>query len=312
MKIGGKCGFLAAMKPVKKALLPAAGLGTRFLPVTKSIPKEMLPIVAKPILLHLAEEVANAGIEELLIVSPPNGKESLIEFFKPASTHLLKTLKETDRLELLEPIEQLSKRLEVSAVLQEVPKGLGHAVLCGHEAIGNEPFAVVLGDELSYAPKGTTPILQSLMNTYESTSKSTVAVMEVPQEDVSKYGIIASEDSDSSPIQVSDVIEKPRFEEAPSQLALPGRYIFTAEIWQHLQDAQPGRGGEIQLSDAMASLAKSQGLLALKNSCRRYDAGDKLGYIQANLEYGLRDPALGPRLIEYLNGLDIKSTVEGM
>lgn len=224
------------MKKVKKALLPAAGLGTRFLPVTKSVPKEMLPIVAKPILLHLAEELVSAGIEELILVVPPKGKESLLDFFSSPSADLSDALEASQRQDLLDSLEKVQASLKIRSVIQEKPMGLGHAVLTGKSAIGDEPFAVILGDELSFAPAGTTPILKNLIEVYQETSLSTVAVMSVPSSEVNKYGIIQPQDENANPMRVLSVIEKPSIEKAPSRWALPGRYVFSSEIFEHLQN----------------------------------------------------------------------------
>ncbi|MGE4130675.1 MAG: UTP--glucose-1-phosphate uridylyltransferase GalU [Bdellovibrionales bacterium] len=283
---------------IRKAVIPAAGLGTRFLPATKSSPKEMLPIVDRPILLHIVEEVVAAGISEIVLIQGRH-KHAIEDFFDK-SFELEHTLKEKGQTQLLEMLERI-RQINVITVRQKEALGLGHAVLCAAPVVGNEPFAVLLGDEImldrnSWKPAG----IGQLVNLAKDHKKSVVAVMEVPESDVSKYGIIKSEKKSENLWQVLDVIEKPSLTEAPSRLALPGRYVFEAEIFDHLRGAKPGRGGEIQLTDAMAKLALDRGMLATTLNTIRFDAGDKFGFIQANIELGLRHPEVGEKLTAYL------------
>lgn len=260
---------------VRKAVIPAAGLGTRFMPATKSIPKEMFPVVDKPILLFNIEEIAAAGIEEVILVLGPT-KVAIEHFFKGYD------------------------KLKITIARQDEAKGLGHAVLCAEQAVGGEPFAVLLGDEIMVQKPGRPSGIAQLCKVSEETGTSAVAVMEVPEKDVVKYGICAVSEKGPNLWNVHNVVEKPAVGEAPSRLALPGRYVFDPELFAHLRVTKPGRNGEIQLTDGMTALAKSKGMLALKLDAERFDAGDKFGYLQINIEMGLRHPDTGPQLEKYL------------
>ncbi len=283
---------------VRKAVIPAAGLGTRFLPATKTIPKEMLPIVDKPILLYIIEEIVAAGIEEVVFIEG-RGKTAIIDFFD-TSYEIEDTLAKSGQLHLLQPVIELRKKLTVISIRQKQALGLGHAVLCAQPAVGNEPFAVLLGDEIMLNHPGKASGIAQLTKVFEETGISTVAVMPVPETDVAKYGIVAVTEKGSNLWSVHDVVEKPQPSQAPSRLALPGRYVFDAELFKDLSNTKPGRGGEIQLTDAMASLAKRKGLLATTLDAQRFDAGDKLGFLQANIEVGLKHPEIGAALEKYL------------
>lgn len=289
------------MKTVKKALIPAAGLGTRFLPATKTIPKEMFPIVDEPILLHIVEECVRAGIEDVILVSG-RGKEAIENFFDK-SFEVEETLAKAGKMQLLERVVQLRDKVNVISIRQKQALGLGHAVFCGKPIIGNESFAVLLGDEIMYSEPNEPTVTKQLAQIYGETGLSTVAVMEVPPADVEKYGIISGTKSPNGYYNVTDVVEKPARDKAPSQLALPGRYVFTAQLFDHLQNVKPGKNGEIQLTDAMTALAKSDGLLATTFKAQRFDAGDKLGYLVANIEFALKRKDLGPELKSYLKEL---------
>jgi UTP--glucose-1-phosphate uridylyltransferase len=245
------------------------------LPATKTVPKEMFPIVDRPILLYNIEEIMAAGIEEAVLVLGST-KAAIESFFKDFD------------------------KIKITIARQEKPLGLGHAVLCGAEAVGGEPFAVLLGDEIMLSRPGRPSAIAQLCRVYEETKLSAVAVIEVPEKDVVRYGIAGVTEKGPNLWSVTELVEKPSVAEAPSRLALPGRYVFDAEIFKHLRSTKPGRNGEIQLTDAMNSLAKSKGMLALKLEADRYDAGDKLGFMQVNLELGLRHPEIGPRLEKYL------------
>ncbi len=283
---------------IRKAVIPAAGLGTRFLPATLSVPKEMLPLVDKPTILFNAEELIAAGISELILITS-DGKLAVQQLFG-APNEVEVSLDRAGKLELIKPILEMRKRLTVKCVPQGSPLGLGHAVLCAAEAIGNEPFAVLLGDEIMLSKPGLPSATGQLAKIYQETGLSTVAVMEVADDDVRKYGIVKVSEKSKNLWTVLDVIEKPELSQAPSRLALPGRYIFDPEIFNCLRETKPGKGGEIQLTDGMTMLAKRKGMLATIPEATRFDAGDKLGFILANIEIGLRHPEIGSALKQYL------------
>ncbi len=286
---------------VKKALIPAAGLGTRFLPATKSIPKEMLPVVDQPILLYVVEEAVRAGIEDIVLIAG-RGKHAIEDFFD-RSYEVEDQLLKAGREDLLQRIQRIRDMANIISIRQKEALGLGHAVFCGQPVIGNENFAVLLGDEIMYSEPGEPTVIEQLAKIFIETGLSTVAVMEVAPQDVEKYGIVAAEKTRDGYFRVSEVIEKPTVQSAPSRLALPGRYIFTPQIFDYLRDAKPGKNNEIQLTDAMTALAKNQGLLSTLFQAKRFDAGDKLGYLIANIELALMRPDLGPQLKQYLRGL---------
>ncbi len=288
---------LKAMK-IRKAVIPAAGLGTRFLPATKTVPKELLPIVDKPTLLYNVEEIAAAGIEEVIIIAG-RGKVAIDDFFD-VSYELEDLLEKTGKAHVLKNLRELRKHLQVISIRQHTPGGLGHAVLCAAPVIGREPFAVLLGDEIMIAAPGKPSGIGQLKMVAESTGLSTVAVIEVERKDVSRYGIVDAQDQGKNLWKVNGVVEKPAPEKAPSQLALPGRYVFNADILDILKDTKPGHNGEIQLSDAMNTLAKTKGLMAMKVEGQRFDAGDKLGFLMANVELALQHPELAAPFRAYL------------
>lgn len=283
---------------VRKAVIPAAGLGTRFLPATKTVPKEMLPIVDKPTLFYIAEEIANAEIDEVIFIEG-RGKTSIIDFFD-TSYEVEDVLAKAGKLHLLQSVIDLRKRIKVISIRQQQALGLGHAVLTAEPAVGKEPFAVLLGDEIMLSRPGKPSGIAQLKHLFEKTQTSSVAVMPVADADVSKYGICAVSEKSENLWTVHDVIEKPQLHLAPSRLALPGRYVFDAEIFADLKNVRPGQGGELQLTDAMTSLARRKGLLATVIDADRFDAGDKLGFLQANIEIGLRHPEVGAALEKYL------------
>jgi UTP--glucose-1-phosphate uridylyltransferase len=282
---------------IRKAVIPAAGLGTRFLPATLSVPKEMLPLVDKPIILFNAEELVAAGIEELILIT--SGAKTAVEQLFGAPNEVESALEKLGKTELIKPVLAMRQKLKIKLVPQDAPLGLGHAVLCAAEAVGKDPFAVLLGDEIMLSRPGAESATQQLAQLYREHETSIVAVMEVPREDVRKYGIIRTREKDGEAPgiwHVEEVVEKPEIEKAPSRLALPGRYVFDAAIFEHLRQVRPGRGGEIQLTDGMTLLAKHQGLLATVLNADRFDAGDKLGFVLANIEVGLRHPDIGTAL----------------
>jgi len=283
---------------IHKAVIPAAGLGTRFLPATLSVPKEMLPLVDKPTILYNAEELITAGIGELILITN-NGKLAVQQLFG-APNEVEVALERAGKLDLIKPIVEMRRHLTVKCVPQGDPLGLGHAVLCAAPEIRNEPFAVLLGDEIMLQNSETTSATGQLVRLYQELKASVVAVMEVAREDVRKYGIVRVTHKSANLWQVQDVVEKPSVEDAPSRLALPGRYVFDAEIFECLRNVKPGRGGEIQLTDGMTLLAQRRGMFATQVDALRFDAGDKLGFIQANIEIGLRHPEIGPALKSYL------------
>ncbi|NQZ00879.1 MAG: UTP--glucose-1-phosphate uridylyltransferase GalU [Bdellovibrionales bacterium] len=286
---------------VKKAVIPAAGLGTRFLPATKTVPKEMLPIVDKPIILYNIEECIRAGIEDVILVAG-RGKSAIEDFFD-TSYEVEDVLLKAGKTELLERVQSVKDKINIISIRQKEAKGLGHAVYIAQPVIGDEPFAVLLGDEIMIETEECKSAIGDLVDLTQKNGKSTVAVMPVEKADVSKYGIIECTEKSENLWEVSAVVEKPSLESAPSQLALPGRYVFGPEILSALRDTKPGKNGEIQLTDAMTQVAKSEGLLATVLKSRRFDAGDKFGYLQANIEMGLENAEVKEKLQHYLKQL---------
>jgi len=284
------------MQKITKAVIPAAGLGTRFLPATKACPKEMLPIVDKPTIQYIIEEALASGITDILIIS--GRTKRAIEDHFDRSPELEMNLEEHGKLELLQQVKDIAD-INIHYIRQKEPRGLGHAILCAKAFIGHEPFAVLLGDDVVY--NDTYPCLRQLMDVYEATGGSVLGCQTVPKEKVSSYGIVDSVPTDNKRIfKVNDMVEKPALEEAPSQLAVLGRYVIMPEIFDILEQTQPGRGGEIQLTDALKVLAKEQTMYAYDFMGRRYDVGDKLGYLTATVEYALRRDDLRDKFMEYL------------
>ncbi len=279
---------------IKKAIIPAAGLGTRFLPATKAQPKEMLPIVDKPAIQFIIEEAIQSGIEEILIITGRN-KRAIEDHFDRA-VELELTLKAQGKYDLLGLVEELSE-VTLHYIRQKEAKGLGHAVLCARQFVGNEPFAVLLGDDIIDA---NVPCLRQLINAYEDFGGSILGVQEVPKEKVSSYGIVEPEPVKDNVWRAVDLVEKPSVEEAPSRLAVLGRYIIEPEIFYLLEDTPPGRGGEIQLTDALRRLAAFKPVYAYNFEGRRYDIGDKQGYLEATVEYALKRPDLRDKFLRYL------------
>lgn len=280
---------------IRKAIIPAAGLGTRFLPATKAQPKEMLPIVDKPAIQYIVEEAINSGIEDIIIVTGRN-KRAIEDHFDK-SIELEKMLKEKDALQLLDQVQIVSNLADVHYIRQKEPLGLGHAIYCARKFIGHEPFAVLLGDDII---ESKPPCLKSMMDVYEQTETSVIAVQEVPWEDVSKYGIISPLEGVEEFTRIIDLIEKPARHQAPSNLAVIGRYIIEPEIFDILETCAPGRGGEIQLTDALRVLNSRHQMVAYSIKGQRYDVGDKLGYIEATIELALKRDDLRPQLKSYL------------
>lgn len=284
------------MKQITKAVIPAAGLGTRFLPATKACPKEMLPIVDKPTIQYIIEEALASGIKDILIISGHN-KRAIEDHFD-RNPELEVNLKEHGKDELLEQVKAIAD-VNIHYIRQKEPKGLGHAILCAKAFIGDEPFAVLLGDDVVYNDEN--PCLKQLIDVYNATGSSVLGCQTVPQEKVSSYGIVASEATENERIfKVNDMVEKPAVNEAPSRLAVLGRYVITPEIFKILEQTAPGRGGEIQLTDALKVLAKEQSMYAYDFVGRRYDVGDKQGYLEATVEYALRRDDLKDKFLAYL------------
>lgn len=282
------------MKKVRKAIIPAAGLGTRFLPATKAQPKEMLPIVDKPAIQYIIEEAIASGIEEILIITGRN-KRSIEDHFDK-SVELENQLKEQGKYDLLGLIEEISQ-VDIHYIRQKEAKGLGHAVLCAKQFVGNEPFAVMLGDDIVDAE---VPCLRQLIDVYDDCQGTVLGVQEVAKDKVSSYGIVNPKKVKENIWQAVDLIEKPRAEEAPSQLAVLGRYILEPEIFALLEKTEPGRGNEIQLTDAICKLAHEKPVYAYNFSGRRYDIGDKQGYLEATVEYALKRPEIRDKFLNYL------------
>jgi len=280
---------------VRKAVIPAAGLGVRFLPATKAQPKEMLPIVDKPTIQYIIEEAIASGIEDILIITGRN-KRAIEDHFDK-SLELEYQLKEKGKFDLLQMVQDISELVDIYYVRQKEPLGLGHAIYCARQFIGDEPFAVLLGDDII---RSRVPCLKQLIDLYEDLQSTIVAVMEVPEEDVSKYGIINAIPERSKVFRLIDLVEKPPAESAPSRLAVMGRYIINPRIFSILAETKPGAGGEIQLTDALKVLCREQPMYGLAYEGRRYDVGDKLGYLQATVEFALARPDLAEGFREYL------------
>jgi UTP--glucose-1-phosphate uridylyltransferase len=283
---------------IRKAIIPAAGLGTRFLPATKAQPKEMLPIVDKPAIQYIVEEAIESGIEDIIIVTGRNKRAIEDHFDKSVELEML--LSEKGSFELLKIVQDVSNLVNVHYIRQKQPLGLGHAVLCASKFIGNEPFGLLLGDDII---DSNPPCLKQMMDLYDEAGTSVIGVQEVSWDDVNKYGII-SPTADSSPFQyITDLVEKPDRAHAPSNMAVIGRYVIEPEIFAILEKCEPGRGGEIQLTDALRILNRQKPMIAYRQQGRRYDVGDKLGYIEATIEYALQRDELQPQLLAFLKGL---------
>jgi len=295
-----KASLKASSRPsVRKAVFPVAGLGTRFLPATKASPKEMLPIVDKPLIQYAVEEAVAAGVEELIFVTG-RGKRAIEDHFDQAF-ELEHALQRGGRTALLEQVRGiLPRNVSCIFVRQSEPLGLGHAVLCARPAVGNEPFAVLLADDLISA---RVPVLAQMERLHRREHCSVVAVARVPRAEISRYGVVALPRGSHAPHAITGIVEKPPAAEAPSTLGVVGRYILTPEIFDELAAATAGRGGEIQLTDAIARLLENQTVLAHEFEGRRYDCGSKLGYLEANVELGLRHPEIGRDFRRYLRRL---------
>lgn len=290
---------------VRKAVFPAAGLGTRFLPATKAQPKEMLPLVDKPIIQYGVEEALASGIDNIIIVTG-RGKNSIEDHFD-VSYELEKILEEKGKTDLLKVVRDISDMIHVSYIRQKEALGLGHAVLMARELVGDEPFAVLLADDVIDAP---VPVIRQMLDVYEATGGSVIAVQSVPREAISSYGVVkiaaqaAPHGSFAGPVhRITDLVEKPRPADAPSDLAVVGRYILTPRIFACLEQTARGAGGEIQLTDALRQMAQAEPMYALVFQGRRHDTGDKLGFLEATVELALKREDLGGPFREYLRRL---------
>lgn len=293
------------LKKVKKAIIPAAGLGTRFLPATKAMPKEMLPIVDKPTIQYIVEEAIASGIEDIIIVTG-KGKRAIEDHFDFAP-ELEKTLVEKGKLDLLSKVQYSTNLVDVHYIRQKEPKGLGHAIWCARNFIGDEPFAVLLGDDIV---QSETPCLRQLIDQYEQTYSSIIGVQQVPDSETHRYGIIDPLTQQGRRYQVSNFVEKPEKGKAPSNLAIMGRYVLSPEIFMFLEKQQTGAGGEIQLTDAIQKLNEIQRVFAYDFEGTRYDVGEKLGFVKTTIEFALQNKEINEELYSYLEMLMDKKKVE--
>jgi UTP--glucose-1-phosphate uridylyltransferase len=291
------------MRMIQRAVFPAAGLGTRFLPATKAQPKEMLPLVDKPIIQYAVEEAVASGLKDLIIITG-RGKNAIEDHFD-VSFELEKILEERGNSDLLSRVRAVSDMVHIAYVRQKEALGLGHALLVAQGLINKEPFAVLLGDDIIEAQ---TPCIQQMIDVYEKHQTSVVAIMEVAAEDVTRYGIIDGVELAGAKGKIFDVrnmVEKPKIKDAPSNLAIIGRYILTPGIFEALEKTKRGSGGEIQLTDGLRHLLKHEHILGYKFQGKRHDAGDKLGYLQATVEFALKSPELGAAFRSYLKSLNL-------
>lgn len=296
------------MKQVRKAIIPAAGLGTRFLPATKALAKEMLPIVDKPTIQFIVEEARKSGIEDIVVVDGKN-KRSIEDHFD-SNPELEDNLRDKHKDEMLKLVQETTD-INIYFIRQSHPRGLGDAVLTARDFIGDEPFVVMLGDDLNNINGDAEPLTKELINSYEETGASTLAVMRVPHEDTPKYGVInPSKEVIPGLYNVTSFVEKPEPKDAPSDLAIIGRYVFTPEIFDVLAKTKPGKGNEIQLTDAINTLNKTQRVFAHEYKGHRYDVGNKFGWIETNIEYGLKHPETKDELREYIKDLGVKFAAE--
>ena len=280
---------------VRKAIIPAAGLGTRFLPATKAQPKEMLPIVDKPTLQYIIEEAVASGIEEILIITGRNKKSIEDHFDKSVELEL--ELEKSGKMEMLEMVRNISDMVDIHYIRQKEPKGLGHAIHCAKSFVGDEPFAVMLGDDVV---DNDVPCLKQLMDCYDEYKTTILGVQEVAPENVNKYGIVNGIHIEDKVYKVKDLVEKPSIEEAPSNVAILGRYIITPEIFNILENQEAGKGGEIQLTDALQTLATKEAIYAYNFEGRRYDVGDKLGFLKATVDFALKRPELRDEFLKFI------------
>jgi len=285
---------------LKKAVIPVAGLGTRFLPATKAVPKELLPIIDIPSIQYVVQEAVDSGIQEIIFVTG-RGKDAIEDHFDEAP-ELEQILAERGQTETVEMLRRIVAMTEVVSVRQKKPLGLGHAVLCARDLVGNEPFAVMLADDLI---DNDVPCIRQLLEIFEEKQESVVALMEVPQEDVHRYGVIKGSEVKKRLYQVEATVEKPQASQAPSRMAIIGRYILRPEVFAILEKLPAGKGGEIQLTDGLAQLVRERKVFGCEFEGDRYDIGDKFGFVRATVAYALKRPDLKDRVIDYL-----KSTIK--
>ena len=285
---------------VRKAVFPAAGLGTRFLPATKASPKEMLPLVDKPLIQYVVEEAVASGIESIIIVTGRD--KSAIEDHFDISFELEHLLRSRGKDDVLKEVRAIPDMARFGYVRQREALGLGHAVLQARDFVENEPFAVMLSDDIVDA---VTPALQQMLDVYEKYNSPVIATMQVDGEAISRFGVIDAEEVEPGVFRINDMVEKPSFAEAPSNLAIIGRYILTPDIFDEIENTKPGAGGEIQITDAMRSLLKKRPFYALRLEGTRHDAGDKLGFLIATVEFALKRPDLAPEFLAYLRSLGL-------
>ncbi len=281
---------------VRKAVIPAAGLGTRFLPATKAMPKEMLPIVDKPTIQYIVEEAIASGIEEILVITGKS-KRAIEDHFD-RSFELENELEKKNKKELLEIVQNISGMVDIHYIRQKEAKGLGHAIYCARTFVGNEPFAVLLGDDVVY--NAEKPCLKQMIEAYEKYNTSILGVQQVALKDVSKYGIVKGDKAAERVYKVNGLVEKPAVEDAPSNVAILGRYIINPGIFEILKNTKPGKGGEIQLTDALKELAQKEAMYAYVFEGKRYDVGNKQGFLEATVEAALRREDLRNEFLEYL------------
>ncbi len=283
---------------IKKAVIPVAGLGTRFLPATKSVPKELLPIVDIPSIQYVVQEAVEAGIQEIIFVTG-RGKDGIEDHFDEAP-ELEQILADRGQMAMVAMLRRIAEMTEVVSVRQKKPLGLGHAVLCARDLVGNEPFAVMLADDLIDAE---IPCIRQLVEIFGETQESVIALMEVPQEEVHQYGVIKGSELRKRVYQVDATVEKPAAKDAPSRMAIIGRYVLRPEIFTILQNLPAGKGGEIQLTDGLSQLVRERKIFGCEFEGDRYDIGDKFGFVRATVAYALKRPDLKDRVAEYLKSL---------
>lgn len=284
------------MKKIRKAVIPVAGFGTRFLPATKAMSKEMIPVIDKPVIQYIVEEAVASGIKEIIFIT--SGNKRAIEDHFDKSFELDYLLKKKNKIEELEKIEKISNMAKFVYTRQSEPLGLGHAIYCAKRLVENEPFAVCLGDDIV---DGKIPATKQLIKTYEKYQSPVVGVFEVPKDEVDRYGIAAPvKEYKNGAILLKDLVEKPEIKKAPSNLAVGGRYVFTPDIFKALENTKPGKGGEIQITDAIRLLMKERRFFACKYEGTYHDCGNKLNYLKTTIKFALRDPELGPELKKYI------------
>ena len=283
------------MKPVRKVVIPVAGWGTRSLPASKNIPKEMLPIYNKPVIQYVVEEAQRSGVEDVIFVT--NKEKSVIEDHFDYNLRLERVLERAGKVEQLKAVREVAEMVNVMSVRQKQQLGLGHAVLCARKLVGDEPFAIMVGDDVLF---GAEPGVRQLIDVAVAENMPVIGVMEVPPEKVSRYGIIDGEEISTGVYRISNMVEKPKQEDAPSRMAIIGRYVLTPDIFDYLDKVKPGVGGEIQLTDSLQAMAQDRGMLAVRIYGARFDAGDWAEYLTANIYFGLQDEKLRADLLTHL------------